>query len=153
MLAIVILALASHSAIDLWLYLIALSSDYLDGYLARSLHSESLVGRRLDPLADALLAISALVYLVWGGWLPRAGAAAIVVAMATAYAAYSSGYWTLLPIRILAATSVISAYATYLIGFSTLAYGWHVWYLAALALVAAPLAWFYRCRLVSEIIR
>ncbi len=38
-------------------------SDILDGYLARRLHSESPLGKFLDPLADKLLIIAAFVLL------------------------------------------------------------------------------------------
>jgi CDP-diacylglycerol--glycerol-3-phosphate 3-phosphatidyltransferase len=38
-------------------------SDVLDGYLARRLHSESPLGRFLDPLADKLLITTAVIIL------------------------------------------------------------------------------------------
>jgi len=40
----------------------AVASDLLDGYLARRLHQESEWGRLLDPLADKVVAASALVF-------------------------------------------------------------------------------------------
>lgn len=42
-------------------------SDVLDGYLARRLHDESPLGKFLDPLADKLLIIAAVVILCVGG--------------------------------------------------------------------------------------
>lgn len=45
-------------------------TDFLDGYLARKLGIESVVGKFLDPLADKLLVMALLVYMVPMGRLP-----------------------------------------------------------------------------------
>jgi CDP-diacylglycerol---glycerol-3-phosphate 3-phosphatidyltransferase len=52
-------------------------TDFLDGFLARRLNIESVVGKFLDPLADKLLVMALLVYLVPMGRIP----AWIVVAL------------------------------------------------------------------------
>jgi cardiolipin synthase (CMP-forming) len=46
------------------LIVIAYLTDFLDGFLARALHSESKVGQLLDPIGDKLLAVivSAVLY-------------------------------------------------------------------------------------------
>lgn len=61
---------ASHLALALWIVLA--SSDGLDGYLARR-HGTTRSGAFLDPLADKLLVLGALVCLAGRGvfaWLP-----------------------------------------------------------------------------------
>ncbi len=46
------------------LFAVAGASDYLDGYLARRWAIESRLGQSLDPIADKLLVVAALVVLV-----------------------------------------------------------------------------------------
>lgn len=45
-------------------------TDFLDGYLARKFDIESVVGKFLDPLADKLLVMALLVYMVAMGRIP-----------------------------------------------------------------------------------
>ena len=51
-------------------FAVAALSDGLDGFLARRLDQQSRLGERLDPLADKLLCLAALVVLVLNGRLP-----------------------------------------------------------------------------------
>ena len=47
----------------LWIFIIAGSTDAIDGWLARRLNSESVIGAYLDPIADKLLLTVAYVAL------------------------------------------------------------------------------------------
>ena len=55
-------------SLELWLavvvYLVATFSDYLDGYLARKLDVITPMGQFLDPLADKILVLAALLCMV-----------------------------------------------------------------------------------------
>ncbi|MEG1560374.1 MAG: CDP-alcohol phosphatidyltransferase family protein [Clostridia bacterium] len=51
-------------------YIIAFLTDLLDGYLARRNNWISDLGKVLDPLADKLMLITALVCFTVAGWVP-----------------------------------------------------------------------------------
>jgi CDP-diacylglycerol--glycerol-3-phosphate 3-phosphatidyltransferase len=59
-----------------WCFIVAASSDVIDGWLARRGAQVTRIGKLLDPLADKLLASTALIMLIvagrlewWGGWM------------------------------------------------------------------------------------
>eukprot|EP00210_Caulerpa_lentillifera_P004816 g4598.t1 len=49
---------------------VSAASDWLDGYLAKRLNKQSMMGSYLDPLADKVLIGSTVCALVWQGSLP-----------------------------------------------------------------------------------
>ncbi len=53
-----------HYHVAVALYIVAASSDSLDGYLARKLNQESKMGILLDPIADKLLHVLLMISLV-----------------------------------------------------------------------------------------
>ncbi|ACQ80547.1 CDP-alcohol phosphatidyltransferase [Beutenbergia cavernae DSM 12333] len=59
------------------------STDWLDGYLARRLGQVTLLGERLDPLADRISVIVVGLTLAWAGLLPWLVLAVIVAVDAT----------------------------------------------------------------------
>ena len=65
-----ILVLTYHSSLthayllSAFVFFAASFTDWLDGYLARSLQQESTMGAFLDPVADKLLVVVALIMLV-----------------------------------------------------------------------------------------
>jgi CDP-diacylglycerol---glycerol-3-phosphate 3-phosphatidyltransferase len=66
---------------DYWataVFAVAMATDWLDGWLARRSARASDFGRLLDPVADKLLVIAALVMLVGRGVLPGWMVAAVV---------------------------------------------------------------------------
>ena len=52
------------NVVTAFLFGVAAITDYLDGYLARSLKAQSNFGKCLDPIADKLLVIVAIVMLI-----------------------------------------------------------------------------------------
>jgi CDP-diacylglycerol--glycerol-3-phosphate 3-phosphatidyltransferase/cardiolipin synthase len=56
-------AVPAYRSAALFLFLIVVVTDGLDGYFARRRHEESNLGKILDPIADKLLMISAIVLL------------------------------------------------------------------------------------------
>jgi phosphatidylglycerophosphate synthase len=150
-LAIVILAVAGHPVVAWWLFVVALASDYLDGLVARRLGIMTATGQLLDPFADAVLAISALIYLVSTGWLAIWAAIPFVLASGASYYAYSSRLWDLLWVRLGASLASLAVYGLMVVGFACRAYGWHAYYLAIMAVIAVPVAWVYRDRIRSDV--
>ena len=55
------------------------ASDALDGYLARRLKQETVIGKFMDPLADKILVISALLCLVEIRWVSSIPVIIIIV--------------------------------------------------------------------------
>jgi CDP-diacylglycerol---glycerol-3-phosphate 3-phosphatidyltransferase len=52
------------------IFVVAMLSDVLDGYLARKWDLQSTAGAFLDPLADKLMVVTTLVMLIPHGWVP-----------------------------------------------------------------------------------
>lgn len=59
------LTLAHKNEIATAVFLLGAITDWLDGYLARTLGQTSAFGAFLDPVADKLMVAAALILLVW----------------------------------------------------------------------------------------
>ncbi len=60
-------------------YVLSAVTDALDGWLARRRGLVSVLGKFLDPLADKLLVMATLVFMVYMGRLPLLGTVAVIV--------------------------------------------------------------------------
>jgi cardiolipin synthase len=64
--ALVLLVLAQRAGWALAVFVLAATSDLLDGLIARLGHQQTTLGAVLDPVADKLLLASSFVVLTWG---------------------------------------------------------------------------------------
>ncbi|HET7754384.1 MAG TPA: CDP-diacylglycerol--glycerol-3-phosphate 3-phosphatidyltransferase [Anaeromyxobacteraceae bacterium] len=72
-----------NSFIAALVYALTAATDFLDGYLARRMNLVTVIGKFLDPLADKLIAMSALVMLVHLG---RVGAWVVILLLTREFA-------------------------------------------------------------------
>lgn len=65
-LSVPILYALSFEEMEIFLGLVAfaIATDYLDGYFARKAHEVTNLGKLLDPLADAIVVVSVILFLV-----------------------------------------------------------------------------------------
>lgn len=59
-----------HLWAALAVFILASVTDFIDGYVARHYHQITDVGKFMDPLADKLLVMSAMVWFVEVAWMP-----------------------------------------------------------------------------------
>ena len=56
-----------------WVFIVAASTDFVDGYLARKYNAESALGRILDPFVDKVLLGGAFVFYAGAGFVDGEG--------------------------------------------------------------------------------
>jgi len=67
-----------HMWLALLVFILASATDYLDGHIARKYHQVTTFGKFMDPLADKLLVMAALLVFVQWGQIPAWGAFVIL---------------------------------------------------------------------------
>ncbi|NNN09748.1 MAG: CDP-alcohol phosphatidyltransferase family protein [Acidimicrobiaceae bacterium] len=60
----------NHRAVAAWLLAFLGATDWIDGWLARTLHQTSTVGKILDPTADRILVMVGLLGVAMAGGVP-----------------------------------------------------------------------------------
>lgn len=78
-----VLMLMGYTIPALLIFILASVTDFIDGYIARHYHQVSDFGKFLDPLADKLLVIAAMVIFVQWGRMP---AWALMIVLAREFA-------------------------------------------------------------------
>lgn len=76
--AILLIPFPYHNFVAAFVFLIAASTDSLDGYIARKRNEITNFGKFIDPLADKLLVCSALICLVEMASVPAIAAIIII---------------------------------------------------------------------------
>lgn len=64
---ILLFSIDQTTSVELWsciVFTIAALTDFVDGWVARKYHSETVLGKLMDPLADKVLVTTALVMLI-----------------------------------------------------------------------------------------
>lgn len=134
----------------LWIYFVALASDFFDGLTARKLRVSSKFGENLDGLADTLLAAAALITLLFVGQLPLLPFLALVIgAILLRYIRSNpermKGLYSVVPMFEVGTLFITIVYVVWTL--ATLAYGWQGWYVPATLAALVVLATLKRGRL------
>jgi cardiolipin synthase len=66
----VVLGVQHHNGAAAWLLAVIGATDWIDGKLARRLGQVSTVGKIIDPVADRMLVVAAVVVTLWVGAIP-----------------------------------------------------------------------------------
>ncbi len=73
MLLIPVFLVLAYLGLTWWalaVYIVACITDTVDGYIARHYHQVTNFGKFMDPLADKMLVLAAMVFFVEKGWMP-----------------------------------------------------------------------------------
>jgi CDP-diacylglycerol--glycerol-3-phosphate 3-phosphatidyltransferase len=128
--------LTSYPRLALWLYIVAIVTDIVDGPIARKLKTKSKLGAYLDPLADWIMGVAGFTGLLIVGWLPAWSLLVIgaptVLLIATRFLRFPRT--VNLITKLIGATFFTGVYAWISVGMLTRAYGWSDIYWAFIVL-------------------
>ena len=127
----------------LWIYFVALISDFFDGLMARKLGISSKFGENLDALADTLLAAASLGSLLFVGHLPLVPflglmIGAVMLRLVRSNPERMKGLYSVVPMFEVGTLFITIIYVIWTL--ATLAYGWESWYIPATFAVMIVLA-------------
>lgn len=124
------IAVRNNDQLFLWVFLVLLLTDWIDGKLAILLNQKSVYGARLDSLADSALYAATLFGLGWLKWDLVRQEAGWLIAVVTSYA-LTSGAGLLKYGRIPSYHTRAAKMCWLLAGVATIAAlaGWSVWLL------------------------
>ena len=130
---VALLALQHRWELVFWLFVLALATDFIDGYAAIRLHARTRLGELLDPVADFTLAACGVLVIIISGDLPFVlGAVMLTPALAVGYVNFCTPKASNIH-RLHHFFSVPYLFVVW-VGvawyFATQAYGWAWWYVA-----------------------
>jgi CDP-diacylglycerol--glycerol-3-phosphate 3-phosphatidyltransferase len=73
-----LLEYTGHSVAAFVVYVLASLTDLVDGYIARHYNQVTVFGKFMDPLADKMLVLSAMCFLIETGIMPAWAVAAVI---------------------------------------------------------------------------
>jgi CDP-alcohol phosphatidyltransferase len=124
-------ALNGQWAWGVWLLLVALVTDFLDGLAAKKLNAQTSLGATLDSVSDFILAAAGVTGLVLSGNFPVW--VGLVMLLGAVFVAFERWVWRAprLVRQIRPMLSVLYLFATWVYvvwAYAAQAYGWRWWY-------------------------
>ena len=143
-------ALNEDWVLSFWLFILALTTDFLDGLAAKKLDAYSKHGDKYDSAADGVLAAGGVTGLSAAGVLPWGVTIFVLVA---GFIMGSRHYWRgwknikTVTLELIAKGCLFATWIGTAWFLVALAYGWHWWYVLVTAAVIAASASLKRHRL------
>jgi phosphatidylglycerophosphate synthase len=137
---IVVAALQDAWAWGFWLIVVALVTDFLDGWAAKAFKAQTRLGEQLDPIADFSLAAAGMAGIIFSGHLPLwVGLVMLVPAVYVGYVKFLSHDDKIRLMQPVFSVPYLFATWAFIAGaYAAIAYGWQWWYVVlAIAILGA----------------